>query len=175
MNLKEKILCFEAKRWQGVTEVGGDNKGQVVEMFQRIVGDANGESWCVSFVQYCIRLVDSLNQEAQLSPIAKSTIPMTESVVQLWRTTPQALKGDAQPGRIVLWEHTKNGSGTGLGHAGIVVGIGGGTSGNDLITIEGNTSPSTQIEREGDGVYLKRRPNGDLGSMKLLGFIKPWG
>ena len=48
--IKERLLIHEAKRWVGVTEVGGNNRGQVVEIFQKAVGGvANGQPWCMDF------------------------------------------------------------------------------------------------------------------------------
>jgi hypothetical protein len=47
IQIKERLLAFEAARWKGITEVGGPNKGQIVEMFQKAVdGKAQGEPWC---------------------------------------------------------------------------------------------------------------------------------
>jgi len=171
MSLKEELLCFEAKRWQGFTETGGDNRGQVVEMFQKAVGSASGESWCVSFIQYCVKMVDALAAQCRLtSPVIKNSLVSTESVLALWSGSPHAGVAPA-PGTIVLWEHYKDGKRTGLGHAGIVLSLAGGR----MTTIEGNTSPSNAVvERNGDGVYVKDRPIGDVGNMKLLGFIKAW-
>ena len=56
-----RLLIFEARRWVGMTEIGGNNRGQVVEMFQRAVdGKASGEPWCAAFVFFCVGMVESM-------------------------------------------------------------------------------------------------------------------
>lgn len=171
--IKQKLLCFEASRWRGITERGGDNKGQVVELFQAIIGGAVQEAWCVSFIQYCLRQVDDLYDQCGLGIQPRSMMPRTESVVMLWKMTPLGSRCEPFPGCIVLWEHYKNGRKTGLGHAGLVIRVE--NQAQRMTTIEGNTSPASKIiQREGDGVYQKERPIGDVGDMRLLGFLKPW-
>ena len=49
-HLKMRLLVWSARLWVGMTEVGGNNRGQVVERFQRAVdGKASGEPWCAAF------------------------------------------------------------------------------------------------------------------------------
>lgn len=169
--LKNRLLVFEAKRWLGVVEQGGDNQGQIVQMFQSVIGTAQGESWCVSFVQYCAKMVDQLCKECGLSSTSLQ-IAKTESVMQLWNKTPIGFRTNTpSPGCLMLWEHYKSGMPTGLGHVGIVVGV----KNNVIETVEGNTSPSLKnVERNGDGVYLKQRTTADIGSMRFLGFLRVW-
>lgn len=169
--LKEKLLVHEASRWVGVTEQGGNNKGQIIEMFQATVGKAVQESWCLSFVQYCLKQVDGLYGDCKLGPNPIGVYPRIEACVPFWKAIPANQRGSPRPGMLVFWEHTKAGVRTGLGHTGIVVEVP-----NDLkvITIEGNTSPAAGIQREGDGVYRKERPLTDVGDMKLLGFLSIW-
>jgi hypothetical protein len=46
---KTDLMIYEAKRWLNFVE-SGNNKGQVVEMFQKAVDNvAAGEPWCMSF------------------------------------------------------------------------------------------------------------------------------
>lgn len=46
-DFKIPFLILEARRWVGTTEVGGNNKGQLVEMWQKSVDKvAQGEPWC---------------------------------------------------------------------------------------------------------------------------------
>ena len=53
--LKTTLLSFEANHWIGVIEEG-ENSGQLIQIFQRAVDNqANTESWCMAFVQYCIK------------------------------------------------------------------------------------------------------------------------
>jgi len=67
----------------------------------------------------------------------------------------------------------KNGKPTSAGHVGIVVDV---TSDGTLVTIEGNTSSEESVQREGDGVWLKRRRNlnDPRGQMQVKGFLKIW-
>lgn len=173
LDLKYRMLCYEASRWVGMTEVGGDNKGQVVELFQKVIGGANREAWCLSFVMYCIKSVDDCYNFCRMGLYPDSPLKKTESTIDLWNSSSPLSKVNPSAGKIVIWEHySSKGMRTGLGHAGIVIGF---DTDGALLTIEGNTSPSVaEINRNGDGVYKKRRPLGDVGTMKLLGFLDPW-
>lgn len=163
---------FEAKRWLSFTEQGGDNKGQVVEMFQKAVdGKAHGEAWCMSFVQYCVKMVDATAKEI----VPQRTIPISpmeksEHVMTTWFKSPQALRGRVpRPGRIAMWRHGSSS----FGHCGIVVDVS--KDGQWFYTIEGNTGPSNkEVVREGDGVYFKRRSIKGSGKMNVVGFLQPW-
>lgn len=42
-------LAFSFKGWP---EAGGDNHGQVVEIFQKFVGISPGDPWCAAFASY---------------------------------------------------------------------------------------------------------------------------
>ena len=43
LTAKRRLLVAEAERWIGATEQGGNNQGQIVQMFQREIGGAVGE------------------------------------------------------------------------------------------------------------------------------------
>jgi len=58
MAISNRLLIFEATRWLGIQEIGGNNRGQVIRMFQRVIGRAQNEPWCMSFVQYCWHMTD---------------------------------------------------------------------------------------------------------------------
>ena len=169
--LKTRLLIAEAKRWVSFTESGGDNKGQVVEAFQKAVdGRAHGEPWCMSFVQYCLKQVD-LTMDAILNKnTAPHVIEKTEHCLTSWyKTTKLAHFEDPKPGRIVIWRH---GTST-RGHTGVVIVVD--KNSEDIWTVEGNTGPSdSTVQREGDGVYLKRRNRNGTGRMKVVGFLEPW-
>ena len=168
--MKLRLLISEAKRWVSFVEVGGDNKGQVVEMFQRVVGKAVGEAWCLSFVQYCLKQVDSSFEEIYKKKLPLHGVNITEHCLTCWHKTPAQYKfRGAKPGRIIIWRHGT----TTRGHAGIVVHVERGTG--YIWTVEGNTGPSNStIQRDGDGVYLKRRKLKSSGTMQIVGFIQPW-
>lgn len=163
---KQHRLVEIAKSYIGTKESGGDNKGPQVEEFQRAIGSAVAESWCVSFIQYCVKKVD-----AELGGDANQ-LPQTELVMALWNNGASLRIDNPEPGCLMLWEHYKDGKKTGLGHAGIVTRVGVGS----VDTVEGNTSDGSGINRNGDGVYSRQRPivSSQATTMKVLGFLRVW-
>lgn len=171
--LKEQMLIQEAKRWVGITEQGGNNRGQLVELFQRTTGGlANGESWCMDFVQYCIQEVDASVVHALVldgkGSAKKSPLFKSEHCLTVWNNS-QALKIDAPvPGSLCIWQQGQTAS----GHVGIVVDV---NADGSIMTVEGNTSSADAgNQREGDGVWLKRRQLASAGSLRLKGFLRAW-
>ena len=165
---KEALLIHEAKRWVGITEQGGNNRGQMVELFQRAAGGlANGEPWCMAFAQFCIQAVDNLVTDCEglreKSPLFKS-----EHCLIVWNKS-QALKIDSpKPGCLCIWQHGQTAS----GHVGIIVDL---NADGSIMTVEGNTSSADAgNQREGDGVWLKRRRLNTGGSLRVKGFLKVW-
>lgn len=153
----QQQLILEAKRWVGVREKGGDNKGKEVELFQKAVdGKAQGESWCLGFVQFCV-----------LKVLRETTLYKTEHCLTLWNKTPKEYRLEAPiPGAIMVWQH----AGTSSGHVGIVTRV----AGDNINTIEGNTGDGAGVVREGDGVYERTRSKKGTTSMQVLGWIKPY-
>ena len=166
--LKTKLLVYEAKRWIGVKETGGDNMGECVQMFQKAAdGIAGKESWCMSFVQFCLKQNDKLCVDI-LGARGTHNLFVSEHCLTVWNKSPKSCQLNTPVvGSIAIWQM---GNST-AGHAGIVVAAyGDGT----FETIEGNTGPGAGVIREGDGVYLKKRSVAGSGSMKLLGFLLPY-
>jgi hypothetical protein len=168
--VRAQLLTNEARRWIGITEMGGDNRGQVVELFQRTVGIPPGSPWCLAFVQYCIAQVD------RTCLIVTEGVPKTSKMapgagcLAVWGSTDPAYRSNIPTvGSIVIWKHT----GSGEGHAGIVQGVL--PDGTGFYTIEGNTSPGGGVIRNGEGVYAKTHTIYPTGPMELEGFISPWG
>jgi hypothetical protein len=160
LSTPEHLLCAAALACVGIHEEGGDNRGELVELFQETVGVAEREAWCLSFIQSLIAFVEATAWFPKLSEI-----PATEHCLTLWQTAPQGLRlAEPQSGCIALWQHgsTQN------GHAEIVLGV---LSGGSLLTVGGNTGDGSGIVREGDGVYLRLRPR-KSGDFKELGFLK---
>lgn len=154
-----------AESYVGVMEIGGNNQGPEVEEFQKSVnGIADGQPWCMDFVQFCVKQVENnFNWAAR--------IKRSESVISVWMGA-EVYKRKALPSRgaIAIWQKI----GTAHGHCGIVVKVM--NDGKTFETVEGNTSPGKTVEREGDGVYEKTRllsskSNVQLGTMRLLGFL----
>lgn len=148
-----------AKKYIGVKEEGGDNKGSMVELFQRSVdGKAQGESWCMAFVQYCL-----LELEKETS--VKSKIFKSEHCLTVWNNSPKELRlTKPEVGCLVIWQF-KNSS---QGHVGIVTKV----NVNTIATIEGNTGTGAAIERNGDGVYARVRSKAGGATMKVVGYLK---
>jgi len=165
---KSTKLIEIAKSYIGTKESGGDNKGPQVEEFQKAIGKAESESWCVSFVQHCVKKVDAeLGGEA-------NKLSQTELVLKLWNDGKELRIEKPEPGCLMLWEHYKDSKKTGLGHAGIVTSVS--HDGTTVITVEGNTSDGSGIDRNGDGVYSRQRNvvSSTTSTMKVLGFMRPW-
>lgn len=167
--LKIPFLIAEARRWVGTTERGGDNKGQLVELWQKSVdGKSDSESWCMSFVQYQMAWTDKLFLEI-VGETNFTKIFKSEHCLTVWNKTPKELRSDIpKPGAIAIWRK----KGTLSGHCGIVSSIV--PSYRKFHCIEGNTGPGDGVVREGDGVYEKSRSMDGAGNMELLGFLIPW-
>jgi hypothetical protein len=152
------LLLAAANACVGVHEDGGDNHGKLVELFQSSVGRPEGQSWCLDFLQAIISYVESKTG-------AISTLPATQSVLDLWnRAKHYNATARPMPGDLILWQHGTSEH----GHCGMVVGA-------DTLryqTIEGNTSDSTEIERNGDGVFMKNRAKGGSKTFVELGFLR---
>lgn len=169
---KKKLLIFEASRWVGVREIGGDNKGQLVEMFQKEVdGKAQGEPWCMAYIQFCIRSAERLIKYVT-GENCESLLPKTEHCMTLFNKAPAHLKlSSPEIGCLVIWQFYKDGKPTASGHVGLVTDI---LADGTLITNEGNTSDGLGVVREGDGVYVRRRSPKGSASMRIAGFVKVW-
>ena len=165
---RRALLVEEAKRWIGIQEVG-NNRGQIIDLMHRITKVPAGSPWCMSFVQFCISAVDR-QSAAIFEGSAPSKIKNSAHVLTVWNEAPETLKSKRpRTGDIAIWRQR----GTSSGHTGIVIAVP--ADGSTFESVEGNTSPSASVDREGDGVFLKRRLINPTGSMELLGFLRPWG
>ncbi len=152
------FLLAEAIKWIGTTEKG-DNAGPEVERFQKAVdGVALRESWCMCFVQFCVKEVS-----ARLN--VQSTLLRGEHCQTVFfRSRHLEVMDQVEPGDIVVWKHGN----TSQGHTGIVESI---DRANGLLhTVEGNTGDKDM--REGDGVYRKTRHLAGDGNMEILGYLR---
>lgn len=168
---RRRLLVFEAMRWRGAHEVGGDNRGWAVEQFQQAVdGKASDEAWCAAFVWYCIGMVDDV--AAFLHDSHRSPLYPSELVMDVWRRSPEGMRRKLpRVGDVMVWQHYDGDKPTGRGHIGIVTNY----PGDRIVhTIEGNTGPGPGVVREGDGVYEKLRNLTGSGSMRVEGFLGVW-
>jgi hypothetical protein len=166
-----RALAWFARQWVGFKEEGGQNKGQVVELFQRAVdGKAQGEPWCAAFLQFCVMRVDDLFEEMTMVSAVRSRLYRSELCMDLVRYTPEDCRvTEPVPGAVVVWSKLQGGLPSAQGHCGIVHGIYDG----GVVTVEGNTGMGDQ--REGDGVSFKRRARGDIPGFVRLAWLAPWG
>lgn len=173
VQIKHRLLLMEAHRWLGVSERGGNNSGQIVEMFQSTIGKAEKEAWCMSFAQTCMMWAENYFDAA--FPLKADAEPLlifkSEHCLTVWNKTPSFCRAKVPvPGSIVIWQHGN----TSAGHTGIVVSVD--QKAKTMITIEGNTADQDDtIVREGDGVFKRRRSLLANGSMKVVGFLNAWG
>lgn len=156
-------LIEEAKKWIGVHEdkSKGDNCGKEVEMFQKAVdGKAQKESWCMAFVQFCIKQVEQKNK-------IQCLVFKSEHCLTVFRESQSKVVKDPQPGDLIIWRFGN----TSNGHVGIIEKL---LGEGRCMTIEGNTSNSQSVEREGDGVFSKNRSLKGSEQMRVVGFIRPF-
>lgn len=153
-----EAIVAEARKHLGKTEVGANNHGPIVKECLGFFGMEEGSAWCMAFAQYCVHKA--------LKPLGvKPKIVKSAGVWDTWEKSPKELKlSRPEVGSLVIWRK----KGTFAGHAGIVTMV----QGDKFTTIEGNTSPGAGINRDGDGVYEKRRDMKGYGSMELIGFLK---
>lgn len=150
-----------AKSYLGTLEEGA-NKGHQVELFQRCVdGKAQGEPWCMAFVQFCLNAVES-----ELGH--RSNLYSSEHCLTVWEKTPQELRSKVPlVGSVVLWRK----KGTTQGHTGVVTEV---LTPGSFRTAEGNTNDGSGINRDGDGVYARVRTGLGTGDFEVLGFLDPF-
>jgi hypothetical protein len=169
------LLVEEAMRWVGIQESGGNNRGQLVEIFLKAAAMPPGNPWCLSFVQFCIQQVDRVALILDGHAMAART-PSGAHCMTFWGASPVEIR-DSLPsvGAVVIWRHV----GTTAGHAGLVIAAD--PAKGTFRTIEGNTSPEAGVQRDGDGVFRKSHKLAPPqqaptpGSMELVGFVLPWG
>jgi hypothetical protein len=161
MNPRDFLVQF-AQGYLGVTEATGRNDGPYVEMFQQWTdGVAQGESWCMAFVQFCVgNVAQQYGFPAQLFA--------SEHCLTVWNNSQRLAIYPPYPGSVVIWQRP----GTTNGHTGIVTGVD--LDNGVFTTIEGNTSGGGGLESNGDGVYQKVRSFQGDGNFSLVGFLDPF-
>lgn len=161
------VFMYALEACVGVREQGGNNKGPLVSLIQDTVGGPDHVAWCMSFMQTGLAY-------AEVKTGVKSPLPATEHCLTLWQTAPKSQRVKKVPARgaIAIWQKGTSTS----GHTGAVVEYGHKKS--KMKMVEGNTEAGVtsggKIERDGGGVYLTERSTGNMGTMKLLGFLKPF-
>ncbi len=151
----------------GTHEEGGNNRGDQVEFFQRLMGGAPGDPWCADFVCTCIIKAyaracglaeDRQNLPHLVQAAASAMTPLSGSCAVMeqgargrgmWR--PAEYAANALPGDLVLFDFGRKGRAS---HIGMVRSA----SAREVRTVEGNTSGgATGSQRDGGGVYRRVR------------------
>lgn len=159
------IFIEAARSLYGIKETTGNNDGELVELLQETIGGHSNEAWCMGAVQTLLSYVETL-----LS--INSPVYASEGCIDVWDNTPKKMrvKTIPLPGAIAIWQHGT----TNKGHCGVVLGA----DNKTFFSIEGNTSagsgPNGEIVREGGAMLYQTRSMKGQGSMKILGFLKPF-
>ena len=172
--LLRRGLASFAKTFVGVKEVGGNNKGEFVQVFQKAVDNVAGsDPWCAAFVSYCLKSTERIFKESFNEPSIDfgSGLKLSESVCNFWFNNPESRRlAKPEVGALILWRRWANGKPTWQGHIGIIAEV------VDIVTvrsIEGNTSSDSANERDGDGVFINNRNlTRNYGSLRPLGFLR---
>lgn len=150
------------------TREEGDNRGDLIDVWNKFNGVPLGSPWCLSMIQYFIAQVDY-----ELGTKAKTY--KTASVIELAHKY-HNMTLEPEVGHLVLWQmYSKSGVPTRAGHIGVVSQV---ISKDVILSIEGNTRGVHDgvIDREGKEVVEQRRVlDRNKGIMRFLGCINPWG
>lgn len=154
----------------GTVEEGGENRGDQVERFLASVGLGPGNPWCAAFVRHC---------EEKGAAFTGASLPagfpdsgycpdFKNWAIQnnLWIPVGTArLNAIVQRGDLAVFYFAAKRR---VAHIEIVTG----TMVGGVTTVGGNTGPEVGevVNREGDGVYRKRRHWSELGT--LGGFVR---
>lgn len=147
---------------RGIRETHGQNRGEPFDTWNRSAGQALGSPYCVS-IWHCEagRVFERLGVQQALTIGASSGALVTAaSKAKRIRTAEQAAPGDL----VVYYSRGK------AYHTGMVIER---LPDGRLITVEGNTSSGSNVEGEGNGVFLRVRDPGNI-PVKIVNLI-PWG
>lgn len=156
------LFGFASEVCVGIKEEGGNNKGAMVEEFQKTVGGkAQGEAWCMAFVQTCIAYV-----EKKLGVISK--IFASEHCMTTFRKTSVTAKVKKIPAKnaVTIWKQKSSDA----GHTGVMCDYQ--SEKSNFLSLEGNTGSGNM--RDGDGVYIKQRSKKKNGTLIVQGYLIPF-
>ncbi|HJQ20550.1 MAG TPA: hypothetical protein VJ867_09400 [Gemmatimonadaceae bacterium] len=176
MKLDPKLTIAAANAFVGMREEGGDNRGQMVEMFLREVRQPPGEPWCAAFVHH-VGYWSHFDASVRAS---SWPLPATASCAELgkYALVRRILVKDAQPGDVFLLFSKVLGR---FHHAGIVVSvdarypvIGPGTPDTDGLwvctTVEGNTNDDGSVN--GNATLRKVRRINTLNGDRFVRWVE---
>ena len=152
--LAPALVVAAASSFIGVGEQGGDNRGQMVELFLREVGQEPGAPWCAAFVFHVgyWALYDHRGLRSSWP------LPRTASCWELGEFARRRGILGEQPmeGDVFLLYSRDHGR---FAHTGFVVDTLGGTHGRktfECMTIEGNTNDDGS--NNGNNTLIRKRP-----------------
>lgn len=144
----------------GVSEVGGNNRGKLVEMMQYTVGINPGDPWCMAAAQTAIRFTELVS--GKTCPIVSGGHCLT-----VVRQSPAAVVKLPNHGDLIVWRHR----GTQNGHVEGIIDI----AYPVAYTVGGNTSTGPGIDRDGDTTALRmRRLDRPEGELEIAAFLRPF-
>ena len=156
MNAITRQIIIEARKYVGVKETQGPNRGPEINEWLYRAGSVPGQPWCAAFVSCML-------DDACTALRIPAPIRLRAGVHMLIRECGKARTLDPGAGFIFGIDHGTGPGGTKRGHCGIVVEID--PDGKHMTTIEGNTDASGS--REGQGVYYRQRRISEA----TLGFV----
>jgi hypothetical protein len=164
MDARSEWLIEVASHYLGVEEAGL-NAGPEVERFQRAAGTRTFlQPWCCAFVQFCVTEVDR-----EFGPrVGPNCLFPTWSCLTLWRATPRMARCQARPRAVIVWRWTRGSRG---GHVGIITAV---NADGTFSTIEADILSATGARSDPGGVHARRRPQGPVGALSVLGCLDPW-
>lgn len=147
--------------YQGIFEQGGNNRHEVIDRWNKRMGVPIGSAWCITYL--CNVYLDVCEVQG-----IEPTMKVNAHVRSFFAQNKALVAKEIKPGFIACLGLRGSDSGHAFGvlekKAGWVV-----------RTCEGNTSSAgSEVNRDGDGVYIKNRDVSDLGNFDLLGFIDPF-
>lgn len=148
-----------------INESGGNNRGKWVEYLQDTIGVPYGEAWCMSTMQTLVAIAEEYT--GVKSYLASVDFYGSEHCLTVFRNSPLLQVSVPSRGVMTIYQYgsTEN------GHTGLILGV----TGKNLLQAEGNTGPgSGEIERDGDGFYIKKRTTDGYGTAKIKGYLDPF-
>ncbi len=161
-------IVESAQRYVGQTEIGGNNRGAIVQTSLRGTGHSEGVPWCAGFATNCI------NEGARGvfgRDMVQTTAGVAASMADYRRAGAfSAFNGSfdgVRPGDAVFFRRYAGGLQVG-GHMGVISSVGDGRIG----IIEGNVSVAggNQDGRGNDGVRSGTFSVDDLRARNIVGF-----
>lgn len=147
-------IIAEATKLLGNTETHGSNRSPLIDAMNRLTGVPMGSPYCASFNAYVYQeagVPAGKFPRSAWSPDWVKNPTWTRS-----RNGRNPLPGDA----FGIWFANRNR----IAHTGLVE-----RWGDSVLTLEGNTGPTGTVgefDRNGDGIYRKRRARGTIHSVR---------